>query len=95
MGKSILRKLNCWEFKLCERQPGGLKEKELGTCSAALETKSNKVNGGVNGGRYCWKVKDSLCEFQLHGTFALEQDICKNCDFYKLVQTEEGACFME
>jgi hypothetical protein len=24
-------KINCWEFKKCGRQPGGHKEKELGT----------------------------------------------------------------
>ncbi len=90
-----MRKINCWEFKQCGRQPGGNKEKELGTCSAALETKFNKINGGVNGGRYCWNVNDSLCEFQIHGTFDQRQDVCSNCEFKKLVVVEEASNFIK
>ncbi len=90
-----MRKLNCWEFKQCGRQPGGEKEKELGVCSAASEIKFNKINRGVNGGRYCWNADGTLCEFQIHGTFAQKQNICRNCDFYKLVKTEEIPSFIE
>lgn len=90
-----MRKVNCWEHQLCGRQLGGQKEMELGVCPVSINTKINKVNGGVNGGRYCWNAKDSLCEYQQHGTFAQKQDICLNCEFRNLVKKEEGDNFIE
>lgn len=29
-------KLNCWEFKKCGREPGGLKARERGACPATV-----------------------------------------------------------
>ncbi len=90
-----MRKMNCWEFKLCERQLGGKNEKEFGVCPVALAIEFNKTNNGVNAGRYCWNVKDSFCEYQAHGTFAQKNDICEQCDFMKIVKEEEGLDFVK
>ncbi len=50
-------KLNCWEWKQCGREPGGVNVASLGICPASTEMKMNGVHGGKNGGRTCWIVK--------------------------------------
>ena len=47
-------KLNCWEFKKCGRQLGGIHVSDLGICPAAQETRLNDVHGGSNAGRSCF-----------------------------------------
>jgi len=32
------RKVNCWEFKKCEREPGGNRVDEEGECPAPMDT---------------------------------------------------------
>ena len=39
-------KQNCWEFKKCGREQGGIKSAEFGVCPAALSTKVNNVHNG-------------------------------------------------
>jgi len=86
-----MAKLNCWEFKKCGRQPGGPREAELGVCKAAVESRTNGVNNGSNGGRACWALAGTLCGGQLQGSFASKLGNCLTCDFYQLVGQEEGA----
>ena len=93
--KGIMRKINCWEFKKCGRQLGGENEKEFGVCPASFAVRFNSINGGVNGGRYCWGTKDTLCEFDISGTFAKDMATCANCGFYQSVRNEEGPEFVE
>jgi hypothetical protein len=81
---------NCWEFKKCGREKGGAKAAELGVCSAALETRVHGVNAGKNGGRACWAVTGTLCGGKVQGTFATKLGNCMNCEFFKLILTEEG-----
>lgn len=90
-----MRKKNCWEIKLCGRQPGGINEKDVGICSVALESKFNAINSGVNGGRYCWNVADTLCEYHHFGTFSSNNMICDNCEVQNLIKAEEGSSFIE
>lgn len=80
--------INCWEFKKCGREPGGIKAEDLGVCLAATEKKLNGVHGGKNAGRACWAVCGTLCGGEVQGTFADKIGNCKVCDFYKLVWTE-------
>lgn len=47
------RKQNCREERRCGREPGGIREAELGVCPAATATAHNGINGGDNAGRYC------------------------------------------
>ena len=80
--------LNCWEFKKCGREPGGAKVNELGVCPAATDTSFNGVNGGVNGGRYCWRVAGTFCKGEVQGTYAKKMLTCINCDFFNRVELE-------
>jgi hypothetical protein len=83
-------KQNCWEFKKCERQPGGAKTAELGVCPAATEARLDGKNGGRNGGRACWVLAGTLCGGKVQGSYAQKTGNCMQCDFYKEVRQEEG-----
>jgi hypothetical protein len=81
---------NCWEFHLCGREPGGAHTRELGVCPAAILPLYDGKNGGMNGGRYCWRVVGTLCRGEIQGTFAKKLQTCLECNFFKLVMEEEG-----
>jgi len=85
-----MAKKNCWEAKMCGREPGGAKTKELGVCIAATEKRTDGVNAGKNAGRACWAVGGTLCGGKVQGTLAAKMSNCMACDFYKEVQTDEG-----
>ena len=84
-----MRKLNCWEFKKCGRNPGGMFTADLGICPAAQETRLNNVHGGINAGRSCWILTGTLCDGKIEGSFAKKYDSCRICDFYQTVKNEE------
>ena len=88
------RKLNCWEYKKCGRQPQGPHVKELGLCPASVELSLDEVHEGTNAGRACWIVSGTLCKGLIQGTFAQKYTNCEVCDFYRLVRTEEGPNFV-
>lgn len=82
---------NCWEFKKCGRQLGGAKAGELGVCPASVERRTDRVNGGRNGGRSCWAIAGTLCGGSVQGVFAAKMSNCMRCDFYKVVAQEQGS----
>ena len=84
-----MRKLNCWEFKKCGKEPGGAKSEECGVCPAATEAKLDNVNYGKNGGRACWGVTGTLCHKNKQLSFVHHVTECTKCDFYHLVNEEE------
>lgn len=84
------QRLNCWEFKQCGRQPGGSKAQELGICPAAVEASFDGINFGKNAGRICWAVAGTCCGGKVQGTFAEKRKSCTTCDFYQVVQEQEG-----
>ena len=81
---------NCWDFKKCGRQPGGNRVPDLGVCPASIDFKANGLNGGSNGGRICWALTGTLCGGKVQGTFVEKLTNCKDCEFYQLVQSEQG-----
>jgi hypothetical protein len=85
-----MRKLNCWEFKRCGRQPQGPHVSDEGLCPAAMEEALDDVHGGTNAGRSCWMVGGTFCKGQIQGSFAQKFKNCESCDFYQLVKSEEG-----
>ncbi len=89
-----MSKTNCWEFKQCSRESDGTRVSELGVCPAAVETRTNGINNGINAGRACWAIAGTLCGGQLQGTFAMKLKNCLVCDFYKFVQAEEAPHFI-
>jgi eukaryotic-like serine/threonine-protein kinase len=86
-------KQNCWEFKKCGREPGGVKSKEMGVCPASTIADFNGANGGKNSGRICWKVTGTYCKGEVQGSFAQKHTSCVLCDFFTAVMKEEGGSF--
>ncbi len=64
--------MNCWEFKKCGRELGGVNAKELGVCPAY-----------PNDGHNCAKVAGTLCGGKVQGSFAGKILSCMQCDFYR------------
>ena len=90
------KKLNCWEFMKCQREPGGASAAEKGVCVAAMDSSYGGINDGKNAGRICWAVAGTCCGGEIQGTFAEKRDSCTSCSFYRLVQEEEdGALGIE
>jgi len=89
-----MKKLNCWEFKKCGREPGGINVPKEGVCPAATDPILKGVNGGDNSGRVCWIVAGTMCNGEVQGTFAHKFKSCEQCDFYKAVKEEEGEKFV-
>ncbi|MGK7873659.1 MAG: two-CW domain-containing protein [Xenococcaceae cyanobacterium] len=86
-----MSKMNCWEFKKCGREPGGLKARELGVCPAATESRVDGINDGKNGGRCCWAITATLCGGEVQGSFGPKFFAkCRKCEFYRLVIEEQG-----
>jgi len=90
-----MAKLNCWEYMICGREPGGAKADELGVCIVCKEQRTNGLNCGNNGGRVCWAVTGTLCGGGVQGAFALKLGSCIKCEFHKLVIREEGDNFVQ
>lgn len=82
-------KKNCWEVKNCGREPGGPKEKELGTCPVTTYVILDGMHGGKNAGRACWVIAGSLCGGKIQGTEAEKLHNCWKCEFMIAVKQEE------
>jgi hypothetical protein len=87
-------KENCWEFKRCGREPGGMNAGKAGVCPAATCHFLDGAHGGKNSGRACWVVAGTMCGGTVAGSFAKKYDDCRACDFYRLVKEEEDANFL-
>ncbi len=61
------KKLNCWEYMKCGREPGGEKADELGICPAAADSSFDGLNRGKNAGRICWAVAGTFCSGETQG----------------------------
>ena len=74
-----MKKLNCWEFKKCGRQPGGEHVNDMGLCPATIEEKLDGIHDGSNGGRACWVIAGTLCKGEKQGSFAQKLTNCVTC----------------
>ena len=83
------RRVNCWEFLKCGREPGGIHAAEKGVCPAAMDGGVNGINGGKNGGRCCWTIAGTFCFGEAQGTTAKIYKECMDCGFYWAVADEE------
>ena len=78
--------INCWEFKKCGRELGGINVSELGVCSVSTYEKVDGVHNGKNGGRCCWMFYGAFsCGTGNPKTFDEHIAICRKCDFYIMV----------
>ena len=85
------KKLNCWEYMKCGREPGGKRENALGTCPSATDSSFSGINSGNNAGRICWAVAGTCRNGEIYGSYAQKRASCVSCEFYKLVQKEEAS----
>jgi len=81
------QKLNCWEFKNCGREKGGLMVDTLGECPVASAMHCDGLNDGVAAGRACWTIVGR--RNRLESTGAIAANPCHNCEFYRRVIHEE------
>ncbi len=88
-----MNKLNCWEFMKCGREPGGARVSEKGICRAATDTSASGLNGGKNGGRICWAIVGTIFG-ENRETCAKDRFSCLSCNFFDLVEMEEGIDFV-
>ncbi len=86
--------VNCWEYKKCGREPGGLNCGEFGACPSATSEEYDGSNSGRNGGRRCWRIAGTMCTGEVAGTFVHKASHCGKCDFYETVREEEGDSFV-
>jgi len=82
-------RLNCWEFMGCGREPGGPKASESGVCPAALDERSDGINGGRNGGRICWSIVGSAVSKTDVADRGRGHRFCTSCRFFRLVRSQE------
>ena len=86
----MAKKLNCWEFKKCRSKHRGVLFADLDICPTLEATYANGLNGGNNGGRICWAIVGSFSSDQVQGKYSRDKFTCMNCDFFQLVEKEEG-----
>ncbi|MBW2327347.1 MAG: hypothetical protein JRF45_12935 [Deltaproteobacteria bacterium] len=66
---------------------------EYGICPAARDTSLDGINQGNKGGRACWAVSGTLCLGRVREGFGSKECDCERCDFFQLVQLEQGKYF--
>ncbi|MGC9976089.1 MAG: two-CW domain-containing protein [Syntrophales bacterium] len=64
--------MNCWEFKKCGREAGGVNAKEFGVCPVY------PIHG-----RKCAQIGGTFCGGKIQGTFARKLLDCLKCDFFQ------------
>ena len=90
--KESNKKLNCWEYLKCGREPGGANVHESGVCAAASDESFDGINGGICGGRVCWAVAGTLCHGDVQGAVSEKRERCLKCDFYQKIRAEGRRC---
>ncbi len=86
-------KLNCWEYQGCGREPGGRRAEDPAPCPAAVSVKLDGVHNGVNAGRACWLIDDTMCSGRPTGAYDIKIHECRKCSFRRRVKIEEGLGF--
>jgi hypothetical protein len=84
-----MKKKNCWEHMKCGRQPGGQQVSGGDVCSASVHEELHGIHGGINAGRACWAIDNSLCPDMMRETSTKKFAGCWMCDFYHRVRDEE------
>jgi len=89
----MTKKLNCWQFKNCGLEKGGVMTHILGECPVSTAMKFDGLNDGVGAGRACWMVPNAAC--RKDATRHPRVSCCQDCEFYRRVifEEEENAHF--
>ncbi len=73
----------------CGRGPDSSNDDNLKICPAAVDKSYDGLNGGKNGGRFCWAVAGTFCGGKVQGTFAEKRKHCLECSFFQLILSED------
>lgn len=84
-------KKNCWEIKKCGKERNLFSSDKSVVCPAAISSEHNGDNGGINGGRICWRVSGTYCNGETQSTYVFKAMNCAKCEVYKQIRDEEGA----
>jgi hypothetical protein len=84
-----MKKVNCWEYMKCGREPGGQNASGDDVCPVSLHEELHGIHGGKNAGRACWAIDNSLCPDMIRKTATKKFAGCWKCDFYHQVRDEE------
>jgi len=84
------KKTNCWEFMNCGRGPDNFGKKNCSICPATQPSSLDGLNEGKNSGRACWLIAGTFCDNEISGTYAEKINSCRDCAFYKEVNTVFG-----
>ena len=83
-----ISKKNCWEFKKCGREIGGVNAAKDGVCPAACNTEADGFCDGKNGGRACVYVIGTLCDGECRQAYESKEKLCGKCEFYLQLKKE-------
>ena len=85
----MCKKLNCWEFTNCGREPGGIFAETEGVCPVSTAMQFDGTNDGRAGGRICWQLHhgNHLPQPSRHLPLIVT---CYECAFYRRVKFEES-----
>lgn len=82
-------KMNCWDVMKCSMTGEGIRGRFRDVCPARLETRLDGIHGGMNGGRACWTVSNTLCGSLRQAPAAQCIWKCADCRFFRQVHDEE------
>lgn len=85
-----MKKHNCWQYKKCGRELGGSQAYEIGVCPAATNVLFDGIHDGINAGRSCWIIPETMCNGEIQGDFEQKAKVCGPCNFYTQLKNEEG-----
>ncbi|SYZ73493.1 hypothetical protein TRIP_C21611 [Candidatus Zixiibacteriota bacterium] len=85
----MTKKINCWEFRNCGMEPGGIFSRLHGECPVPKALKYDGTNCGSGAGRTCWAI---AAREKQKGAFICRNNriSCLQCEFYLRVQGEEN-----
>ncbi len=88
-----MSKKNCWEYnKNCRNVHGAADSRSL-PCPSSTMVSLSGLNGGKNAGRICWNIAGSFSGHGIRKIALNDRPSCVRCDFFKLVEAEEGDNF--
>lgn len=77
-----MKKICCWEFKNCGREPGGRNADEYGVCPVTVDETLEGCCGPDEACTPCWSEVGTLCGGEIQGLYAKKLGNCLKCDYF-------------
>ncbi len=88
---SLMKKKQCWEVMECCKHLEDEHICGIGVCPAKLPSEYDGINGGKNGGRFCWAIMGTFGQGNPRCTYSSKIVDCLSCELYIQVEIEEGS----